>query len=156
MGFGTINLKLQRDVDQGPYFEFNISGNERRCQPRGQDSLFLDEAVFNIFADCFSNSAKDFNYFGPTKYDRADLLNLRKELGSVHSRLAEINNPEQFREKVAALSGGKTFLSGIKTQFDLDIEWEEVLLALQETRKELVEVVNLCIREGRVLWVLGL
>jgi hypothetical protein len=86
-----IDLEVQRGLKKGPYVEFNISGSERRYRHWENESLYLDEAVFSVFAGCFDRSVDNFNYFGPTKYRHDDLLKLRRELGSIDSKIGSNN-----------------------------------------------------------------
>lgn len=148
-------MEVRRGLKKGPYVEFNISGNERRYRHWENESLYLDEAVFSVFAGCFDRSVDNFSYFGPTKYRRDDLLKLRRELGTTDSGLAAITGMDPFVGAIAKLTRGEAFIQELGKMYKLTTEWDEVLGLLRKANRALLDLVNQCVREGRVLWVLG-
>jgi len=150
-----IDLEIQRGLKKGPYVEFNISGDEHRYHNWEDESLYLDETVFSVFAGGFDRSVNNFNYYGPTRYRGDDLLKLKRELGAIDSKMAAIVGKHQFVEKMAELTHSETFIKEASEVYELTSEWDEVLGSLKNVGRTLLDLVNQCVREGRILWVLG-
>ena len=153
-----MELRLLKGIKRGPYVEFNISGSESDYAHRADTSLFLDEAVFGLFAERFEACVEDFNYYGPTRYTSSDLSKLREELEADAAGWNQIADSNGF---IAAMCTGRilgnNFLSELESQaYDLKIDWSRVLDLLKQVNIDLIVLIDQCIREGRTLWVLGI
>jgi hypothetical protein len=62
---------------------------------------------------------------------------------------------DPFIEIMAELTRGGGFVQELGKKYQLTTEWDEVLGSLRELNRALVDLVDQCVREGCVLWVLG-
>jgi hypothetical protein len=148
-----MELRILRNLKKGPYVEFNSTGKNW-----DNSSLFLDEAVFGVFADCFYASNAKFNYYGPTLYQESALLKLQSELDRFNSLLSEITDFQSFAKAISGLPTGNNFLGELEAsdKVDLNLKWSEVLVALKEIGATLLGLVQKYANENGVLWVLGI
>lgn len=151
-----IELILQRHLKNGPYVEFNVSGTTGHFKHWDDESLFLDESVFQLFADCFEKSTGKFNYYGPTRYEQDDLHKLLKELNQYDRRLQQITSYETLQKVISSLFGGTYFLRDLKESFELSTNWNNVASSLVNVNRTLCDLVYQCIQEGKYLWVIGI
>lgn len=153
-----MELKLLKSLEQGPYVEFNIAGTESDYVHWADTSLFLQEEVFGVFADCFAACVKDFNYYGPTRYTQSDLPKLREELVTSAARWTSIADSNTFVTVVCETSIlGNQFLHELESDaYDLKSNWSKVLDSLKQINTDLIELCDQCSREGRTLWVFGI
>mgnify|MGYP000958487804 CR=1 FL=1 len=153
-------LMLRKDK-QSPDVEFRLNRSETSYHGANHESRFLDEQIYDLFSSCFAESVEHdnkFNYYGPTKFRRSELINLRIRLGQVES---EMNSIDSFDSLVSyfehdEIDRRKHVLNSLRKQFDMEEKWSEVLLIIIETNRNLIGLVSQCIRENRILWVLGL
>lgn len=157
---GWFDLNLRKDK-QYLDVEFRLNRSETSYHAANHETSFLDERIYDLFSSCFAESIEhgnQFNYYGPTKFRRNELLNLRTCLSQVESELKSIASFESFTNYFdqAEDSRKRHVLSLLNDQFQMELEWAEVLAQIVETNRSLINLVSRCIRENRVLWVLGL
>ena len=153
-----LNLRNNR---QPMDVEFRLNRSETSYHGANHESLFLDEQVYDLFSSCFAESVEqdnNFNYYGPTKYRRTELLNLRMCLSRVE---LELNSIDSFDSLVSYFESDnsnrkKQVLNSLNNQFEMEEQWAEVLAVIIETNRNLIGLVSQCIRENRILWVLGI
>lgn len=153
-------LMLRKDK-QSLDVEFRLNRSETSYHGANHESRFLDEQIYDLFSSCFAESVEHdnkFNYYGPTKFRRSELINLRTCLGQVES---EMNSIDSFDLLVNYFEQDesnrkKYVLNSLSNHFEMEEKWAEVLSVIIETNRNLIGLVSQCIRENRVLWVLGL
>jgi len=138
------------------FVEFNITGDNLNCQRLSEDSYYLDGEIFNIFVTCFENSNELYEYFEPTKYNARKIVVLRNEL------LHFLNNFEQIREVDGFLMFlhqtflGGTFIKALEQQEpSWRDKWDYYHQALLAVNRQMIEIVERCIDESRILWIIG-
>lgn len=139
------------------YVQFDISGDENHYNFWHSDSLYLYEPIFGVFVDCFEKSVERLNYYGPTVFRASELLRLEQALESSQRDFEQITSSDDLISKLSKLILGKNFLRELeKENYDLKTEWGTVVSSLKLINDALVELVQKCIQEKRVLWVLGI
>ena len=151
-----IELSLQRHLKKGPYVEFNVSGTTDHFHHWDDESLFLDETVFQLFADCFDKSADNFNYYGATKYGKDNLRRLFKELNKNDRLLQQITSYDSLQKVISSLFGGIYFLQELNESSDLSSDWNSIAFSLVSINHTLCDLVSQCIQKEKYLWVLGI
>ncbi len=150
-----MEIKLQ-GADWLNFVEFNISGNYEyfnKCDP---ESKFLDGEVFSIFAPCFEKSKESFDYFGPTKYNVRNIVPLQNELKKTLAEIEGLKSVEEFETFLKRFFMGNNFILEIKK---VDPEWKKNWESYREelagTNRDIIRLIDKCIEEERVLWVVG-
>jgi hypothetical protein len=145
--FGIENLN---------FVEFNITGDDLNCHRLNEESHFLSSEVFNLYVHCFEKSNELYEYFEPTKYNSRKIIVLRNELNLNLQKLSKIKNAEEFIKYIDNIFLGKNFLSELeKADASWKENWKTTLSKLTDTNKEMVKVIDRCIDQGRILWVIG-
>lgn len=154
-----INLHI-RKTDRQPFdVELRLNRSETSYHKGKLDTSFIDEGLYDLFAPCFANSVthdNHFNYYGPTKFRRDELMKLRACLSDIESHLNAIPSYESLKTFLEEDWGRKNTLNRLVEYFDMEARWSEVLEKIIETNRELIHIVSRCIREDRILWVLGI
>lgn len=152
-----MKLKIQKDIRQGMYVQFDISGNTNQYNVWHKDSLYLDEVIFGVFLACFEKSVEKLIYYGPTCFRETELLRLQQELENNRDEFNRILSADDLINKILQMKVGRNFLRELELEnFDLNTGWKGLVGSLVEINDTLVELTQKCIRENRVLWVLGI
>lgn len=156
-------LKSTKNTDpqRGPYVEFGIREDSiaQKYWDHGmkfEDSVFLEDDFYGFFSNAFQLSNKKFNYYGDTKYKTEELKKLKILL---EKEMENIN-------KISSLRDFDTFVYSINAHFDFHkileyagIEWkknwEEIKKQLCAVNQGLIDTVQRCLDNNKVLWVLG-
>lgn len=139
--------------------EFRLNQSETSYHGANHESKFLNENLFGLFASCFAKSVdhdNQFNYYGPTKYRKNELLKLRTCLSEIEVELKSASSFEAFSQFIEKDEFTRHVLRILEEQFDLDSEWDQILQKIIEVNRELINLVSRCIRERQILWVLGI
>lgn len=138
------------------FVEFNMSSESSIFNPMSETSKFLDTDVFNLFMTCFESANPTFEYFGATKFSARFIVPLYNELLANLQEINAIKSEDDLIDYLSMRVGGKHFMASIERQ---DKKWLEhsdkyahLLLVIN---KDLLNLVDRCIEEGRVLWVIG-
>ncbi len=145
--FGIENLN---------FVEFNFTGDDLNCHRLNEESFFLSSEVFNLYAHCYEQSNELYEYFEPTKYNSRKIIVLRNELTVNLEKLSRIKTVDEFVNYIDNVFLGKTFLIELeKADSSWKENWESYNLKLKEINKEMITIVDRCIDESRILWVIG-
>lgn len=145
--FGIENLN---------FVEFNITGDDLNFYRLNDESRYLSSEVFNLFTHCFEKSNELYEYFEPTKYNIRKIIILRNELNINLNQLNEIQSSSDFVSYVDHIFLGKAFLMELEKMDNVWKEhWELYLSLLKEVNKDIIELIDRCVDEGRILWVIG-
>lgn len=145
-------MKKSEIVD---FVEFNITGDAENYSRCDGESLYLVTDVFNAFASCFERSNHLFDFIAPTLYNSRNFIPLRNELLANLEELLEIKNIEQFREYLSGIFMGKDLLK-VLSRFDpaYEKQWRSYMRKIIQIDRHLIRLVDLCVAEERVLWVI--
>jgi len=150
-------MKLELfDYKQLNFVEFNTSGdnsNYAKCHPT---SKFLHSQVFNLFAQCFEQSNSLYDYYGPTRYNARQFIRLKNELNRHYTMLKAVKSQDDFIELISNIFLGKDFIMALqKSDRTWDLNWEHYLTKLCRINEALQKLVDECIDQEKVLWVIG-
>jgi len=138
------------------FVELNTSGDNENYNKIDIESKFISSEVFNLFAICFENSNKLYEYFGSTKYNARKIVPLRNELLGNLENLQKITTENQFVSYISNIFLGEEFIIEIeKSDKNWEHNWEIYQKKLIEINKKMIEVVEKCIDGEHVLWVIG-
>jgi hypothetical protein len=144
------------DAKELNFVELNYTGGNDTYIRCDKESKYIDSIVFNLFAPCFENANKLYEYFGPTKYNARKLIPLRNELLKYAEKLGALNNLKEFKENVTSHFLGKEFLEALISEDpSLDKNWNEYAGKLIAITKEIMTLVEKCADEEKILWVVG-
>ncbi len=138
------------------FVELNISGTNSYFEKCDPESKYLDRVVFNMFTECFKKVNKQYEYFGGTKYNSRLLILLRNQLLANLTILENTRYLSDFQKYIGSRQFGKELLiSLIKLDKNWTGRWPIYLEKLRQINKEILDTVDLCINEGKILWIIG-
>jgi hypothetical protein len=138
------------------FVEFNITGDDLNCHRLREESYYLGSEVFNLFVSCFEKSNELYEYFEPTKYNSRKIVVLRNELLANSDKLNNLDRSEVFHSYIDNILWGKIFVDGLEKEDPAWREhWENYLGGLKTVNRELIKIVDRCIDESRILWIIG-
>lgn len=136
--------------------ELNTTGDNENYIKGDSESKYVEGEVFNIFANCFENANKLYEFFGATKYNARKIVPLRNELLSKLESLEKIGSLEDFHNHLDQVFLGNEFIDELTIEDkDWEKKWKFYLDKLIVLNKGLIEIVEKCIEEQRILWVIG-
>lgn len=138
------------------FVEFNITGDMEAFQRCDKDSYFMDTELFNLFSDCFERSNNLYDYFGPTRYNARNIVILLNELSAHLRKIDNIDSYENFIDFAGDKFLGSNFIVEIeKIDKNWRANWQLYKAKLKDINQQLIDVVNQCIENERVLWLVG-
>jgi hypothetical protein len=136
--------------------ELNTTGDNENYIKGDSESKYVEGEVFNLFTSCFENAEKLYEFFGSTKYNSRKIVPLRNELQNRLNVFLRISSLDEFQEHLNQVFLGQEFIEELTTE---DKNWKEnwrfycdKLIKLNEG---LIEIVDKCIEEQLILWVIG-
>jgi len=136
--------------------ELNTTGDNDNYIKGDSESKYVQSEVFNLFASCFENANKLYEFFGATKYNARKIVPLRNELISKLESLEKINTYEQFQDHLDQVFLGEEFIEELNSEDkDWKKNWKYYLDKLIELNKGLIKMTDKCIEEQKILWVIG-
>lgn len=143
-------------IEKLNFVEFNLSGDDLNFTRLSGESRFINSEVFNLFAVCFEKSNELYEYFEPTKFNARKIVVLKNELSSYLDTLNSIKSSSQFEKFIDNIFLGKSFLVELELMDSQWVEnWELYLSQLKEVNNEMIALVDRCIDESRILWIIG-
>jgi hypothetical protein len=143
-------------ADSLNFVEFNTTGDFEAFQRCDKDSLYMDTDLFNLFSDCFEKSNKLYEYFGPTRYNSRNTVVLINELKANCKVFEQINDYKSFVSFIDDKFLGAEFFTELeKVDKDWHSNWEQYKVKLIDINQQLINLINCCINEERILWVIG-
>ncbi len=138
------------------FVELNITGTEENYNKCDPESRYIDSVAFNLFARCFEKANQLYDYFIPTRYNTRYIVPLRNNLMTHLATLEQIRTLEEFREFITVQVLGEEFLLALvgsdKSWTD---HWKQYHKKLVILCREILDLVDFCIDEDRILWVIG-
>ncbi|MBI9052694.1 MAG: hypothetical protein JEY96_02685 [Bacteroidales bacterium] len=136
--------------------ELNTTGDNENYIKGDSESKYVEGEVFNLFTSCFENAEKLYEFFGSTKYNSRKIVPLRNELQNRLNVFLKISSLDEFQEHLNQVFLGQEFIEELTTE---DKNWKEnwrfycdKLIKLNEG---FIEIVDKCIEEQLILWVIG-
>jgi hypothetical protein len=138
------------------FVEFNITGDNDDYKRCDVESKYIDSSVFDLVQPCFENSNPTFDYFSGTKYNARKIIVLRNVLLANEKQFEEITDLQTFTDLINSRFMGKEFLNDLEGS---DPHWPDRWQSYNEKiiriHKDLIELVEKCAFEERILWVIG-
>ncbi len=148
-----ISLYKHKELN---FVELNITGTEddyNKCDP---ESRYLDAVAFNLFTQCFEKANQLYEYYQATKYNTRYIIPLRNNLLTHLTQLEQIKTLDAFREFIMAKILGKEFLLAlVQSDRSWTDHWMQYHKQLIAVSREILELVDFCIDDDRILWVIG-
>ena len=151
----AMNISLYNYKDLN-FVELNTTGTEDTCNKCDPESRYLDAVVFNLFTQCFEKANKLYDYYLPTKYNTRYIIPLRNNLLTHLARLEQIKTLAGFQDFISGKVLGKEFLIAlVKSDKNWTDRWTLYHKKLVGVSREILDLVDFCIDEDRILWVIG-
>ena len=138
------------------FVELNITGTEETYNKCDPESRYLDCLVFNLFTQCFENANQLYEYYDATRYNTRFIIPLRNNLMTHLSKLQQIKTLSEFEKYISGKLLGKEFmLALVKSNKNWMDQWTQYHKKLVIISQEILDLVDFCIDEDRILWVIG-
>jgi hypothetical protein len=138
------------------FVELNFTGGNETLVRCDKESKYVDSVVFNLYAPCFENANKLYEYYGPTKYNSRKLIPLRNELIKHRDDLKAISSFASFEKHISSHFLGAELLEEFKkSDSKLSENWKSHLDKLIIINDEIIKLCEKCADEERILWVVG-
>lgn len=144
------------DSSELSFVEFNITGDGENYLKCDSESKYLDTEVFNLFSSCFERSDSLFDYFTPSKYNSRNIIKLKNALLDNKLKLESIESHENFVDHISQIFLGNNFILKLKSMDKAwEMNWKIYLDKLLEINKGIIDLIDKCVEEERILWVIG-
>ena len=138
------------------FVELNITGTEETYNKCDAESRYLDSGVFNLFTQCFEKANQLYDYSIPTKYNTRFIIPLRNNLLTHITKLEQLKTFAEFQDFISGKVLGKEFLLAlVKSDKNWTERWMQYHKKLLIVSREILDLVDFCIDEDRILWVIG-
>jgi len=138
------------------FVELNYTGSNDAYIRCDKESKYIDSNVFNLFTPCFEAANKLYEYYGPTKYNARKIIPLRNELLNYLEEMQSLKELKDFQDLISKNFLGKEFLELMeKDHPGWQKDWKLYLEKLICINKEMIELVEKCADEEKILWVVG-
>jgi hypothetical protein len=138
------------------FVELNTTGTNSQYVKCDAESKYVDTPLFNLFADSFEKANRLYECYGATKFNTRYIVPLRNRLLINLTVLEKIQSFEDFQQHINGKVQGKEFLLALvshdKSWTD---RWQVYLEKIIQINREILEIVDFCIDEDRILWVIG-
>jgi len=150
-----MNIALS-DAEYLNFVEFNITGDNDAFHRCDLESSYLDTVVFNLVQNCFENASKTYDYFAGTRYNSRTIIVLRNELAAALESFDGVSSLDEFTGCISSRFMGKDFLLSLEADdHTWQQHWQDYLGRIIQVLKDLIELVEKCAFEERILWVIG-
>ena len=138
------------------FVELNTTGTEETYNKCDPESRYLDCLVFNLFTECFEKANQLYEYYDATKYNTRFIIPLRNNLMTHLSQLQKIDTLAEFEKYISGKILGREFMTAlVKSDKKWMERWTQYHKKLVAISKEILDLVDFCIDEDRILWVIG-
>jgi len=138
------------------FVEFNITGNNDDFKRCDVESKYIDSSVFDLVQPCFENANPTFDYFSGTKYNARKIIVLRNDLLANEKQFEDLPGLQSFTDLINSRFMGTEFLAELE---ETDAQWRNNWTIYNEKiiqiHKDLIELIEKCAFEERILWVIG-
>jgi hypothetical protein len=138
------------------FVEFNATGDNDNYNRCDEESKYLDSPVFYLFQPCFEEANKTYDYFSGTKYNSRKIIVLLNELKANLKTFEALTSASEFTNLITSRFMGKELLAGLEEEdSQWSSYWKEYNRKIIGVNMDLIELVERCAFEERVLWVIG-
>lgn len=138
------------------FVEFNITGDNTSYVRCDGDSVYMDTDLFNLFSECFEKSSQVYDYFGPTKFNSRNIIVLLNSLVQYNNDIKKIDTLESFIDFTGSRFLGANFVIELeKIDKSWQLNWDLHKRKLMEINQHLIDLVNRCVEEEKILWLIG-
>ena len=138
------------------FVEFNTTGDNIAFVPCDKDSLYMDTELFNLFSECFEKSNNIYDYFEPTKYNSRHIVVLLNELMAFRKIINGIDSLDGLVDFTGSRFLGANFVMELeKIDKSWRLNWDLYKEKLLSINQQLIDIVNNCIEEEKILWLIG-
>lgn len=138
------------------FVEFNITGDNLIYNRCDKDSAYMDTELFNLFSECFENSSPVYDYFGPTKYNSRNQIVLLNSLKNYGEQISQIDTIDSFLDFTGSRFLGANYVIELeKIDMNWRLNWELHKKKLLDINQQLIDMVNRCVEEEKILWLIG-
>lgn len=163
-----IKLIMNSEREGTDYIEFFIgdakkpknffTGDLKEPENWNDNSRYLSSSIFgSLFWDSFESlDGNKFDIVGPpTAYKDEELKKILVLLQDNLGALEKINSLEEFIQRITRFD--KVLLAELNHDYGevWKKDWREILDKLIVVNKDLMQIVENCLKDSRVLWVLG-
>lgn len=148
-----LSLYNSKELD---FVELNITGSEMDYNKIDPESSYIDSVIFNLFTECFEKSNNLYEYYEATKYNPRYIITLRNQLLTYLTTIQGLRDLSGFQTFIDQKLFGKKFLLEL-VQYDKNWtdHWSVYHEKLVKITQEIIDLVDFCIDEDRILWVIG-
>jgi hypothetical protein len=144
------------NADYLNFVELNLTGDNDNYNRCDVESKYLDSPLFYIFQPSFEEANKMFDYFAGTKYNSRKIIVLRNNLIANLKELEALSSLTGFINLISSRFMGKEFISELDNEDNLwRLHWKEFNGQIIGVNKDLIDLVEKCAFDERVLWVIG-
>ena len=138
------------------FVEFNLTGDNDNYHRCDEESKSLESAVFYLFQPSFEEANKTYDYFAGTKYNSRKIIVLRNELIANLQQFESLADSREFVNLISSRFMGRDFIAELEIEDSQWITyWKEYNRKIIGVNKDLIELVEKCAFDERVLWVIG-
>jgi hypothetical protein len=138
------------------FVEFNLTGDNDNYHRCDEESKYLESSVFYLFQPCFEEANKMYDYFAGTKYNSRKIIVLRNELIANLQQFESLADSREFVNLISSRFMGRDFIAELEIEDSQWITyWKEYNRKIIGVNKDLIELVEKCAFDERVLWVIG-
>jgi hypothetical protein len=138
------------------FVEFNITGDNDNFNRCDVESKYLDSQVFYLFQPCFENAHPTYDYFAGTKYNSRKIIVLRNNLIANMQQFELLTSVGDFISLVSDRFMGPEFLAGLEEENkQWQMQWHEYNQRIIQVNKDMIDLVEKCAFDERVLWLIG-
>jgi hypothetical protein len=138
------------------FVEFNLTGDNDNYNRCDEESKYLDSAVFYLFQPCFEEANKTYDYFSGNKFNSRKIIVLRNELMANLGKFEALNSSNEFVDLINSRFMGKEFMANLEEEDSQWLSyWREYNRKIIGVNKDLIEMVEKCAFDEKVLWVIG-
>ena len=138
------------------FVEFNLTGDNDNYHRCDEESKYLESSVFYLFQPCFEEANKMYDYFAGTKYNSRKIIVLRNELIANLQQFESLADSREFVNLISSRFMGRDFIAELEIEDSQWITyWKEYNRKIIGVNKDLIELVEKCALDERVLWVIG-
>lgn len=143
--FALMESSLEREGTS--YFEFHPRElpTEHACWL--PESMYLKDAAFDFYAECFHRADPDFDYFSFQRFDRRTIAVLSEELSIFTQSLNSTASRETLFSRYSSL---------FSTAIWSDVKTEYLVPRVRETGTALNKFIRDHTESSGCLWVLGM
>lgn len=150
-----MNLSIQKKDEAIDFVEFNITGDPENYNRCDEESMYINNMIFNVFSDCFERSNHLFDHMQPTAYNSRHFIALKNELSSNLYNLLDINNMNDFWRFIDSLHMGQRMTEAMGgNDPERRKRWRSCLRHLIRDNNYITRLIDRCIDQNLTLWVI--